>query len=86
MVGDCIFDTVDNIMALTSVCSSQSPDIDVVLADGDPGLSEEERETRWADQIISRLMPVLSREAPPALFLTGNHDFQINRGLRAVSM
>src|SRR5215212_2043274 len=56
---------------------SYTEDLDVRL-EGDP--------ESWADQMLSAVGAVASREYAPRLFAAGNTDFQFTRGLLGVSM
>jgi altronate dehydratase len=56
---------------------SHGDDLDVLL---------EEDPSSWADQMLSAVAAVASREYTPRLFAAGNTDFQFTRGLLGVSM
>jgi hypothetical protein len=56
---------------------SYGDDLDVLL---------EEDPSSWADQMLSAVAAVASREYTPRLFAAGNTDFQFTRGLLGVSM
>ena len=61
-------------------------DADVILGEGSQGEAPAAREIGWAETLFERLCVVITRDDPPALFNAGNHDFQLNRGLKAVSL